>query len=222
MLLAVDTSTQWMGLALFHDDMIVGETIWQTHNHHSVELTPAVESLFKRSNITGKDLDVLAVATGPGSFTSLRIGMAFIKGLSLALNLPVIGIPTLEITAAAIPVQNITLATVLQAGRGRLAVAWFTSVDAGWKMQGEPEVMTPFELEQAIKKPTLVCGELSTEERITLARRWKNVRLADPALSIRRPAYLAQLAWKRWQAMDVDDVVTLAPTYLHYKDPIPA
>jgi tRNA threonylcarbamoyladenosine biosynthesis protein TsaB len=220
-LLAVDTSTQWMGLALYDDEQIIGETIWQTHNHHSVELAPAVESLFTRSGITGKDLRVLAVATGPGSFTSLRIGMAFVKGLSLALNLPVIGIPSLDITVAAVPVQDIALAAVLQAGRGRLAVGWYRVKNNNWQKHGEPVVMTPGELEQFIKKPTLICGELNTEERKTLARRWKNIRLAEPAMSIRRPAYLAQLAWKRWLSMDVDDVVTLAPSYLHYKDPIP-
>jgi tRNA threonylcarbamoyladenosine biosynthesis protein TsaB len=220
-LLAVDTSTQWMGLALYDDEQIIGETIWQTHNHHSVELAPAVESLFTRSGITGKDLRVLAVATGPGSFTSLRIGMAFVKGLSLALNLPVIGIPSLDITVAAIPVQDIALAAVLQAGRGRLAVGWYRVKNNNWQKHGEPVVMTPGELEQSIKKPTLICGELNSEERKTLARRWKNIRLAEPAMSIRRPAYLAQLAWKRWLSMDVDDVVTLSPSYLHYKDPIP-
>ncbi len=221
MLLAVDTSTQWMGLALYDDEQIIGETIWQTHNHHSVELAPAVESLFTRSGITGKDLRVLAVATGPGSFTSLRIGMAFVKGLSLALNLPVIGIPSLDITVAAVPVQEIALAAVLQAGRGRLAVGWYRVKNNNWQKHGEPVVMTPGELEQSIKKPTLICGELNSEERKTLARRWKNIRLAEPAMSIRRPAYLAQLAWKRWLSMDVDDVVTLSPSYLHYKDPIP-
>jgi tRNA threonylcarbamoyladenosine biosynthesis protein TsaB len=220
-LLAVDTSTQWMGLALYDDEQIIGETIWQTHNHHSVELAPAVESLFNRSGITGKDLRVLAVATGPGSFTSLRIGMAFVKGLSLALNLPVIGIPSLDVTVAAVPVQDIALAAVLQAGRGRLAVGWYRVKNNVWQKHGEPVVMTPGELEQSIKKPTLICGELNSEERKTLARRWKNIRLAEPAMSIRRPAYLAQLAWKRWLSMDVDDVVTLSPTYLHYKDPIP-
>jgi tRNA threonylcarbamoyladenosine biosynthesis protein TsaB len=220
-LLAVDTSTQWMGLALYDDEQIIGETIWQTHNHHSVELAPAVESLFTRSGITGKDLRVLAVATGPGSFTSLRIGMAFVKGLSLALNLPVIGIPSLDITVAAVPLQDIVLAAVLQAGRGRLAVGWYRVKNNVWQKHGEPVVMTPGELEQSIKKPTLICGELNTEERKTLARRWKNIRLAEPAMSIRRPAYLAQLAWKRWLSMDVDDVVTLSPSYLHYKDPIP-
>ncbi len=221
MLLAVDTSTQWMGLALYDDEQIIGETIWQTHNHHSVELAPAVESLFTRSGITGKDLRVLAVATGPGSFTSLRIGMAFVKGLSLALNLPVIGIPSLDITVAAVPVQDVALAAVLQAGRGRLAVGWYRVKNNVWQKHGEPVVMTPGELEQSIKKPTLICGEINSEERKTLARRWKNIRLAEPAMSIRRPAYLAQLAWKRWLSMDVDDVVTLAPSYLHYKDPIP-
>ena len=221
MLLAVDTSTQWMGLALYDDEQIIGETIWQTHNHHSVELAPAIESLFNRSGITGKDLRVLAVATGPGSFTSLRIGMAFVKGLSLALNLPVIGIPSLDITVAAVPVQEIALAAVLQAGRGRLAVGWYRVKNNNWQKHGEPVVMTPCELEQSIKKPTLICGELNSEERKTLARRWKNIRLAEPAMSIRRPAYLAQLAWKRWLSMDVDDVVTLSPSYLHYKDPIP-
>ena len=210
-----------MGLALYDDEQIIGETIWQTHNHHSVELAPAVESLFTRSGINGKDLRVLAVATGPGSFTSLRIGMAFVKGLSLALNLPVIGIPSLDIAVASVPVQEIALAAVLQAGRGRLAVGWYRVKNNTWQKHGEPVVMTPGELEQSIKKPTLICGELNSEERKTLARRWKNIRLAEPAMSIRRPAYLAQLAWKRWLSMDVDDVVTLAPSYLHYKDPIP-
>jgi tRNA threonylcarbamoyladenosine biosynthesis protein TsaB len=113
------------------------------------------------------------------------------------------------------------MAAVLQAGRGRLAVGWYDARDGVWQSQGDLEVMTPAELEQVIKKPTLVCGELSVSERKTLARRWKNVVLASPAVSVRRPAYLAELAWKRWQNMDVDDVVSMAPTYLHYKDPIP-
>lgn len=221
MLLAVDTSTQWMGLALYDDELIIGEITWRTQNHHSVELTPAVESLLKRSGIKVKDLNVLAVATGPGSFTSLRIGMAFIKGLALTLNLPVIGIPTLDITVAAVPIRDMALVAVLQAGRGRLAVGKYSPTEVGWKKHGDPVVMTPAELEQDIKKPTLICGELNTEERKTLARRWKNIELTEPALSVRRPAYLAQLAWNRWQSMDVDDVVTLSPTYLHYKETIP-
>jgi tRNA threonylcarbamoyladenosine biosynthesis protein TsaB len=221
MLLAVDTSTQWIGLALLHDDMILSETIWQTRSHHSVELAPAIDQLMKRSGVQMKELEVLAVASGPGSFTSLRIGMAAVKGIALALHIPVISIPTLDVLAAGVPVQDMQLAAVLQAGRGRLAVGWYKPYEGKWKQYGELSVCTPAELEQMIKKPTLICGELPTDERHTLARRWKKVILASPAISIRRPAHLAELAWQRWQNMDVDDVVSLAPIYLHYKEAIP-
>jgi len=221
MLLAVDTSTSWIGLALFDDEQIISETVWKTKSHHSVELIPAIGLLLKRSLVDTKEIQVLAAATGPGSFTSLRIGLAVIKGLSLALQIPVIGIPSLDIIAAGVPVQDLALAAVLQAGRGRLAVGWYSGKDGTWVSDKPTTVMTPEELEQKIHKPTIVCGELNTEERQTLARRWKKVILASPAESVRRPAILAQLAWKRWLNMDVDDIVTIAPIYLHYKDPIP-
>ena len=221
MLLAVDSSTQWIGLAIYQDEQILAEEVWQSRAHHSVELSPAIELILRRSGITTANLSVIAVATGPGSFTSLRIGMAVVKGLALGLHLPVIGIPSLDILAAGVPVQPIRMAAVLQAGRGRLAVGMYEAVDGRWHGRGNLEVMTPAELEQFIKKPTLVCGELTVDERKTLARRWKNVILASPAVSVRRPAYLAELAWSRWQNNDVDDAVTIAPSYLHYKDPIP-
>jgi tRNA threonylcarbamoyladenosine biosynthesis protein TsaB len=222
MLLAIDTSTQWMGLALLDDDLIISEMVWKTHNHHSVELAPAVDLLLKRAGVIPGKLEALAVASGPGSFTSLRVGMAFVKGLALTLHIPVIAIPTLDITAVAIPVNKVPLAAVLQAGRGRLAVGWYEVLDGRWQSSGDAVVMTPAELEQAVTRPALICGELDTLDRKTLARRWKNVTLVEPALCVRRPAYLAQLAYQRWQAGDTDDPAAIAPTYLHIKDPIPA
>lgn len=221
MLLAIDTSTQWIGLALLHDDLILAEMVWQTRSHHSVELTPGIEQLLQRCGVEMSDLQALGVATGPGSFTSLRIGLAVAEGISLGLHIPVIGIPTLDIQAAGVPVQDIQLAAVLQAGRGRLAVGWYQAEQGKWVSQGDPQVYTPEGLEQAIKKPTLIAGELGSEERHTLARRWKKVILTDPAMSIRRPANLATLAWRRWQNMDVDNPVSMAPIYIHYKEAIP-
>lgn len=221
MLLAVDTSTQWIGLALLHDGQILAETIWKTSNHHSVELAPAVDLLLKRSGVVPADLEALGIATGPGSFTSLRVGMAYIKGLALTLRLPVAGVPTLDITAAAIHPAEIPLAAVLQAGRGRLAVGWYLVEDGHWQSSAAAVVMTPEELEQSITHPVLIAGELDAAQRKTLERRWKNARLAEPALCVRRPSYLAQLAEVRWQAGQVEDIVSLAPTYLHINDPIP-
>lgn len=221
MLLAIDTSTQWMGLGLYDGEQILGESIWHTRNHHTVELAPAIQHLMDQTQTTVTELKAVAVALGPGSFTSLRIGLAVGKGMALASHLPLIGIPTLDILAAGQPVVDIPLAAVLQAGRGRLAVGWYQPGNEGWKADGPAIIMTGEELEQKIHHPSLVCGELNSETRQALGRKWKTVTLASPARCLRRPSYLAELAWNRFQAGDVDDTVTLAPIYLHVAEAIP-
>ncbi|MFN2274342.1 MAG: tRNA threonylcarbamoyladenosine biosynthesis protein TsaB, partial [Anaerolineales bacterium] len=140
----------------------------------------------------------------------------------LARRLPVIGVPTLDIVAAAQPVQALPLAAVLQAGRGRLAVGWYTAWEHGWQAEGELQVRTVDELADSISSPTIVCGELSADERQRLARKRVNIQLASPVASLRRPSVLAELAWERWQAGVTDDAASLAPIYLHVADPIPS
>lgn len=221
MLLAIDTSTRWTGLALYDGVDVIGELIWQTRNHHTVELAPAIQELFHRCGIHAHSLEVIGVAQGPGSFTSLRIGMAVAKGMALALHIPVIGVPTLDILAIAQPVRALPMAAVLQAGRGRLAVGWYTSESTAWRPQGEVQVMTAPELSHQIAKPTLICGELTASDRQVLGRKHKNVILASPAQTLRRPSYLAELAWNRWKAGLIDPVVALAPVYLHTAEAIP-
>jgi tRNA threonylcarbamoyladenosine biosynthesis protein TsaB len=219
-LLAIDSSTLWVGLALYDGNQVYGEIVWRSQNHHTVELAPAVDELLKRSGVNRTDLKAVGMALGPGSFTSLRIGLALGKGLALALHIPVIGIPTLDFLAAAQPLQDTDMAAVLQAGRGRLAVVHYRVEDGAWKAQDEPVVMTVQQLEESITRPTLICGELGAEERQIVARKWKKVSLAAPALCVRRPAYLAELAWKRFEQNDFDDAVTLSPIYVHVNDPI--
>ena len=221
MLLAIDSSTQWMGLALFDGSQVIGEMVWQTHNHHTVELAPAIQEMLGRCGLQPTELKVIGIALGPGSFTSLRIGLAVAKGMALALHLPLVGVPTLDVVAAAEPLSKLPLAAVLQAGRGRLAVGWYNYMFGSWQSQGEARVTTIDELSDAIHKPTLVVGELNTRERQLLARKRKNVLLASPARSIRRPSYLAEIAWQRWQQDKIADVVTLSPIYLHVAEAIP-
>ncbi|MCL4559639.1 MAG: tRNA (adenosine(37)-N6)-threonylcarbamoyltransferase complex dimerization subunit type 1 TsaB [Chloroflexi bacterium] len=215
MLLAVDTSTRWVGLALYNGAQVLSEMVWATHDHHTVELAPALASLLERSEATAADIQAIGVALGPGSFTSLRIGLGFVKGIALARHIPIVGIPTLDVLAAAQTVRDLPLAAVLQAGRGRLAVAWYQAEKGAWKAAEPARVMQVDDLAQQIHKPTLVCGELTAEERQQLARKRKNGILATPAQSVRRPAFLAELAWKRWRAGRVDDPVAVSPIYLH-------
>ena len=220
-ILAIDTSTRTIGLALYDGSLVLSESVWTSQDHHTIELAPAVTSILARSGLTIADVGAVAVSTGPGSFTGLRIGMGLAKGICMARHLPLIGIPTLDSLASAQPVIDLPMAAVLQAGRKRLAVGWYLVKDGDWKPAHEVEVITAKELSDRIRTATYICGEIGKEERRILRRKHKNAVMASPAHSLRRPAFLAQAAWKRLENLDVDDPAELAPVYIHHKEPIP-
>jgi tRNA threonylcarbamoyladenosine biosynthesis protein TsaB len=220
MLLAVDTSTQSVGIALFGGNQVLCEESWISRRYHTVELANAVQSNLFRAGLSAADLHVLAIASGPGSFTGLRIGMALIKGIAYTHQLPVIGIPTLDITARAVPVRDISLAAVLQAGRNRLAVGWYKAEDGSWVADGLVENLTFDELLKKIDQPCILTGEINEEIRQAVEDH-DLIDAVSPALALRSPKYLAELAWNRWQGGIVDDILTLSPTYLNRGDPIP-
>jgi len=221
MLLAVDTSTAQVGLALYDGAQVISEYAWRSTQRHTVELAPAIFELLKRCGLTMEDIQVLGVALGPGSFTSLRVGLSLAKGLALSRHLPLIGIPTLDVLAAAQPTSKLPLGVAIQAGRRRLAIGWYKSSKNGWQAKGPARVVTVEVLADEVKKPVIICGELTSEERQKLAEK-AEIRLVSPAGSVRRPSVLAELAWVRWEAGEVDDQAKLAPIYLHVAEPIPS
>ncbi|HAV79025.1 MAG TPA: tRNA (adenosine(37)-N6)-threonylcarbamoyltransferase complex dimerization subunit type 1 TsaB [Anaerolineae bacterium] len=219
MLLAMDTSTTQVGVALYDGTQVIGEFAWRSRRRHTVELAPAVSELMTRCGLTMDDVHAVGVALGPGSFTSLRVGLALAKGLALSKHIPLIGIPTLDILAHAQPSSKLPLAVAIQAGRSRFALGWYKHSKKRWMAQGGERIATLAEIDAEAESPSIVCGEFSAEERQQLKN--KNIRLASPADSVRRPAILAELAWARWQAGDVDDEASLAPIYLHTDGSLP-
>ena len=214
MILAIDTSTQWMGISLFDGCLILYEKVWKTNRRHTVELSPAIANAFLDTGTDRKSLKGVAVALGPGSFTSLRIGLAVAKGLSLSLHIPLIGVPSLNITARGIPAQDIDLICLLRAGRGRFSAMRYLSVEGKWESSGELSVVSAHELEKSITSRTLVCGEMDSDEKNILARRWRNIQFADPPQNIRRPSILANIAYERFIIEDFDDASSTIPIYL--------
>lgn len=221
LLLAIDTSTRTVGVALYDGSQVLVEFTWQSVDFHTVELAPTVQDALRRVRIEPQQVGAFGVALGPGSFTGLRIGLAFVKGMALARHLPVVGVPTLDFLAAAQPIQESPLIAVLRAGRGRLAAGWYSASGNRWLPSREIEVCTLGELIEKIDQPVTICGELSAEEREQLLQSCPQAALASPAFCSRRPGFLAEAAWKRWKAGQTDDPATLAPIYLHYKDPVP-
>ncbi len=220
MLLAVDTSTAQVGLALYDGAQVIAEYSWRSSRRHTVELAPAISDLLARCNATMDDVRALGVALGPGSFTSLRVGLALVKGLALSKRIPLIGVPTLDILARAQPASKHPLICAIQAGRSRFAVGEYKSSKKGWQAQGPARVVSLEALKDEVQDMSILCGEFTAEEIQKLTT--ENIRLVSPAGSVRRPAVLAELAWARWKAGDVDDEASLAPIYLHTEGLPPA
>lgn len=220
MLLAVDTSTPQIGLALYAGAQVLAESIWTSKARHTVELAPAVAEMLAHTGLGIEAIQALGVAIGPGSFTSLRVGLSFVKGLALARTLPVVGINTLEVVAASQPLTGLPLACLLPAGRKRLAVGWFRAQKNGWQVAGGPVILSAEALAASVEQDSILCGDLTAEERQILKKN-EHIQLVSPALSTRRPAILAELAYTRWQSGQVDEVASLAPLYLHIGEALP-
>ena len=221
MLLAIDTSTDWIGLALYDGTQILCEQTWRSQSYHTTELVPAIADLFARTHVNRSQLTGLGIALGPGSFTGLRIGMSVCKGLALALDLPVAGFPSLDILAAGQPVLRRPMIALLQVGRGRYAWARYVSHNSQWHPEGPVQVSSAREIAATITSPVYVCGEMGAEERRILGRKWKTARLCTASQGLRRPAVLAELAWRRLQTGQADDIVALAPIYVHTLSNVP-
>jgi tRNA threonylcarbamoyladenosine biosynthesis protein TsaB len=224
MLLAIDTSTRQAGVALYERRRgLLAEQVWFTANRHTEELLPAIATLFAVAGAAPGDLAAVAVAIGPGSFTGLRVGLAAAKGLALAQRVPIVGIPTLDITAYPHQPQPVPLIALAQAGRGRVYWAPYAHGPAGWGPQEPYALSTIPEVANAVTRPIAFAGELTEDDLATLQRFAGKQRVIplSPALSVRRPACLAEMALARFDQGQVDDAASLSPIYLQTADGAP-
>jgi len=221
MLLALDTSTRMIGIAVYDGVRVLSEVSWTSNHHHTIELGPAVAETLERVGVKSQVIQAVGVAIGPGSFTGLRIGLAFAKGLVFSGQAKLIGIPTLDIVAAAQALSDRNLAVVLEAGRRRIAAGWYRVEDGCWVSQDAPENLSVEDFVARLEAQTTICGEVGDELRQRLMEIGGDIRIESPARSVRRPAVLAELAWARWLAGQYDSPAALKPIYLHQGEPIP-
>ncbi len=215
MILAIDTATRFISLALHDGKRLYLESTWLTANNHSTELSPAIRAAFHQLRLSPSNLQAVAVAQGPGSFTGLRIGMGAAKGIALAQGIPLIAVPTLEIVAAAVHPATQPLIALVQAGRGRVCAQTFRHQNGGWIATDQAQVTTWDNLFANISESTLVAGEVDEQAYLVLAASHAPVQILPPAVSLRRAGYLAQIAWARLAAGQADDPRTVVPIYLH-------
>lgn len=218
MLLAIDTATRWLGVAVHDGQRILAELGWQPKQTQTVELAPTIASLFQRVGCTAADLQGIGVVVGPGSYTGLRVGLGVAKGLSLANQTPLVGISTLDVVAAGVGQLKGQLVVVAEAGRSRVCAGiyhWHRS--HGWQSATPPDIVTWEQLLASIERTAYFAGEVEPEAMRQIKHAGKDFHTLPPATRVRRAGYLAQLAWQRLRKGEVDDPASLIPIYL--RDP---
>lgn len=216
MLVAIDTATSYASLALHDGFQVRVEHTWESPRRHTVELLPRLVAALEQLGLGAEHLSGVAVTRGPGSFTGLRVGMAVAKGLAMAQNLPLVGVPTLDVVAAAQGRDRRPLCAVLQAGRGRICAAIYGWRGGEWRVREGPRLTTWPALADETTAPTLFCGEVDVRGAEILATLGQLAVLLPAPARLRRAGFLAELAWRRLNLGEADDPATLTPVYLQY------
>jgi tRNA threonylcarbamoyladenosine biosynthesis protein TsaB len=175
-----------------------------------------VAELLGRVGLDVQDLAGVAVAIGPGSYTGLRIGLAFAKGLTLATQIRLIGVPTLDIMAAAQPWYDGQLIVIAEAGRTRICAGTYQwQAGKGWLSNSQPVIQSWETLLAGLENRTTIAGEITPTSAKLVRASGRQIKIVQPADSVRRSGYLAEIGWKRLRRGWIDDPSSLAPIYLH-------
>jgi tRNA threonylcarbamoyladenosine biosynthesis protein TsaB len=183
LVLALDTTTSTGSCALARDGRIVCEQVNDAPNAHAEHLPGDLMSLLERAGTTLSEIDVFAVATGPGSFTGIRIGIATMQGLAFADRKPLVGVSGFD-ALARIAGDFDWVATWVDAWRGEVFAALYEhGREAEPPVVGRPEVLLESLSEGHPRsgRPTLFIGDGALMHRESIRRvMGESARLADP------------------------------------------
>ncbi len=219
LVLAIESATSRLSVALLRGETLLAEGSPDDPGHHAERILPLVDAVLERGGCRASDPDAFAVSIGPGSFTSLRVGLATVKGLAFGSGRPVVAVPTLEALAFATLSSGSPLPRVplIDARRGEVYAAVF-DVENGELAARVPDgVFSPAELAAVLPGSYLLVGEgaaIFGAELQALAGAGVELPASlEPDALAPRAESVGRLALLRLRADDVADSL-LAPRYV--------
>lgn len=211
--LAIDTSIMNSSIAILEDNTIIGSISINQEESHSEKLVPLIDKLLKELKLKLQDIDLFAVAKGPGSFTGLRIGVTTIKAMAQALDKAIVGISTLEAMSYSI-LNNSNVCALIDA-RGKRYFAGFYKWNNGKLILEKEEIIEENDLRnELIKKDNIIIVGEGIKKLSDEIKELENVNLAHPALNNGIAKNIAVLAKEKYENGEVDNNFELEPNYL--------
>lgn len=216
-ILSVETATLSGSVALSRGEEIVGALAGDSGVSHSNTLLNDIDKLLRETHVELSDIDLFAVATGPGSFTGLRIGIATVKGLAATLDRPCAGVPTLHVIALSAGESDRSVA-LLPAGRGEVFAQLLSVTKDG--LVTELDEATHISPQRLLAKydsleTVLWCGEGAIANKALLDKHagW---RIAPPAPNL--GIHVASLAFRKFRENQLQQPDELQAIYVRPSD----
>jgi len=214
-LLAFETSARSASVAIMRDGMLLGEYHQNSGQTHSRTLMKMAQDLIANCDLCAEDINAVACAIGPGSFTGVRIGLAAAKGFAWGREIPLIGVSTLEAMAKGVAVADGVYCSVMDARRNQVYTALFVQKDGKFNRLTEDSAVSLEELEETlenIENHKFLVGDGAALCYNTLSN--IVLHLMPEHLRMQRAAGVALLAYEQLQTGDVLDAQSVAPNYL--------
>jgi len=213
-ILALDTSDGQASIALCRDGLALAEWSWDTAGNHSRHLHLAVQQMLALVSVSVRDVTALVVARGPGSFSGLRVGVSFAKGLAMALNVPLAGIGTLDVIAFQASAGCDRVWATMPAGRTQVYAARFDGQGVTWQRGSEYMLLSEEGMVAVSADGGLLAGPAARAIAGRAALLGEQRDVAPPAWQLRRATFLAELGKQYFDRGGLDKASTLEPLYL--------
>ena len=209
-ILAIDTSSSVCSTALLEDNQIIDENNLDNGRTHSENLMPLIKELLERNNIELKDINLIAVTVGPGSFTGIRIGIASIKAMAEVWNIPVASVTSLE-TLARNDESNKNKIVLIDAKNNQVYSGVF---DAEYNLLEEYMADDINEVIKIINKyeNSIVIGDAGILHRELLINSIKGLEFSNS--NKQSAVSTGRIGYKKFLNNDLKNADTVLPTYL--------
>jgi tRNA threonylcarbamoyladenosine biosynthesis protein TsaB len=219
--LGIDTATPVTSVAVGSQAGSLASIAVRNDRAHAELLVPMVRQALGYAGVDGGELDGIAVGTGPGLFTGLRVGVSSAKALAQAWALPMVGVSSLDVLAFGCREAARAVCAAIDARRGELFTAIYRPSPDGVERVGDYRVVRPDDLAAelgALGEPVLVCGDGALRHAGTLAELGAAVALAGPERAVPSADALIQLALPRLEEASATEPLEVRPIYLRRPD----
>lgn len=217
-ILCVETSTKNFSLAVADGEKILASQDVFLKNVLSDSIVPSIQAILKKAKVPLNKLDGLAVGLGPGSFTSLRVGLSAVKALAFALAKPVVGISSLDILAMNVKERNQPICSLTDARRGMVYACIYEWQKEELKRKSDYLLVEIKELLKKVSPGTIFIGDGIVLYRKEIEKSCRKAIFYGESEFFPQARNMLALVSKRFKNHKTDDINKLVPIYLYPAD----